>query len=60
MNMNMSGIETFTTPESIENTVNELKTRVEILGKNPAFEAEVTDLKLTLKNIEEKIAANNN
>lgn len=60
MNMNMSGIETFTTPESIENTVNELKTRVEILGKNPAFEAEVTDLKLTLKNIEEKIAANKN
>ena len=56
----MSGIETFTTPESIENTVNELKTRVEILGKNPAFEAEVTDLKLTLKNIEEKIAANKN
>ena len=60
MNINMSGIETFTTPESIENTVNELKTRVEILGKNPAFEAEVTDLKLTLKNIEEKIAANKN
>lgn len=58
--MNMNGIESFTTQESIENTVAELTKKAEIIGRNPAFADEAADLQKTIKTLEEKIAASKN
>jgi hypothetical protein len=60
MNMNHNGIESFTTQESIENTLKVVQEKIDVIGKNPAYADEVADLKKTLKTLEEKVAISKN
>ena len=58
--MNMNNLETFSTQESVENTLATLKNNAELIGKNPMLAEDYQELLKTIKNIEDKIAASKN
>ncbi len=57
---NNNKIETYTTQESIDQTLRELKAKADLIGKNPLLVDDYQELLKIIANIEEKVKAGNN